>query len=308
MSSKEKMYDAITGIRDDIVESAGEYGFEKKKRSFAWIGCAAAACLVMGIAAFGISRLNKAPADPMEAAVPTEQASFTAEAPAPEKTVLYCNGVEQVPDEVYPNPGKTNISSPLCIEMLNPEYADCLFAVRIGLTHTYDDIWEELNEAWREYVADPDYQKYSKMYEEWEAEKFKDMLPDEIAAYYGLSYEEFDNRPEHPTRGFILMNTDFQEYLKEALDAEEAARCIEAFERMSELDNEMWGSRARISARNAEVLRSEYERLLALGLDVELGEDGLIGYLSGEQISDFPCSELYGYYISWIGANNIMDE
>ena len=73
-------------------------------------------------------------------------------------------------------------------------------------------------------------------------------------------------------------------------------------------DDEMWGSRERMNARNAEVLRSEYERLLSLGLNVELDENGLVGYLSGEELASFPCSDQYGYNVTWIGAENIMDE
>lgn len=78
MSANEKMFDAITGIRDDIIESAGEHDFKIKKKSFAWIGIAAAACLLLGAAAFGVSRLIEKPADPHEASVPTSE--------APEKT------------------------------------------------------------------------------------------------------------------------------------------------------------------------------------------------------------------------------
>ena len=90
MSAGEKIFEAITGIRDDIIESAGEYDFKRKKKSLAWIGFAAAACLVLGAAAFGVSRLIEKPADPHEAAVPTAE--------APEKTAsAEFNGVEEPP-------------------------------------------------------------------------------------------------------------------------------------------------------------------------------------------------------------------
>ena len=61
MNKNEKMYDAITNIRDDIIEKAGKYSFEKKKRNFAWIGYAAAVCLLAGAAVFGLSRIAMIP-------------------------------------------------------------------------------------------------------------------------------------------------------------------------------------------------------------------------------------------------------
>lgn len=314
MNGNEKLYEAVTGLSDDVIESAGGYKFAKKK-SLAWIAYAAAACLALGLGIFGVSRMAKKPVKPIEAAIPTEQQTEKTptarpeESPVIEKTVLYGDGkTNKFDDESYPNPGTTNISYPLRSEILKEENADCLFAVRIGLTHVYDELWTELNETWRECIADPDYQKYANMYNEWEWDKFKEMLPDEIAAYYGLSYEEFENNEGGLSKRYILMNADFQEYLKDLLPAEEFDRCVAAFDRLTEIDDEMWGSRERIGARVAEVYGNEYERLSGLGLEVELDETGLVGYLSGEQIADFPCSGLYGYCFYWIGADNIMDE
>ena len=304
MKNSEKMYDAVTGIRDDIIENAGEYKF-RKKRSFAWIGYAAAACLVLGAAVFGISRLAKAPAETHEASVPTEEAT---QAPDKEKTVLYGYGKKEYSDEFEAEPGHMNISHPLAEEILKEENSEYLFAVRISFTHTADDIWEALNEEWRELINDPDYRNYCERYEEWEKANFGEMIPEEIAEYYGWTVEEFLDESVHPYRGYVIMHEDFEAYLKEQLDPAEYALCIAAQERMTANDDEMWGSRERMNARNAEVLRSEYERLLSLGLNVELDENGLVGYLSGEELASFPCSDQYGYNVTWIGAENIMDE
>ncbi len=308
----EKMYEAVSGISDDIIETAGEYRFEKRKRSLAWLGYAAAACLVLGAAAFGVSRLVKKPADTLQAALPTQEnvisTQATNETEAPEKTVLYCTG-EQVEDNSYPNPGEVNISHPLADEIHKEKNADCLFAVVIALTHTYDDIWDELNEEWRNAVQDPDCVKYDTMFSDWEWETFtvKEMRPDEIAAYYGLSYDEFDDRPNHPTRGYILMNEDFKEYLKDKVDPEEYARLVAAHERLDAIDDEMSGSRTRINAACDAANAAECERLKALGYDVRIEDGKLIGFLSGEQIANFPCSDIYGCCIYWIGEENIMD-
>ena len=305
MNNSEKMYEAITGIRDDIVENAGEYKFRKKKKSFAWIGYAAAACLVLGTAVFGISRLAKAPAKIHEASVPTEE---VAQPTDNEKTVLYGYGKKQYLDEFDPDPGEMNVTYPLAEEILKAENADCLFAVRIALTHTADEIWDELNEEWRELTADPDYKKYCELYEEWEKENFGEMIPEEIADYYGWTIEEFLDESVHPYRGYVIMHEDFEAYLKGQLDPEEYALCVAAHERVIVNDDEMFGSRTRIKANDTEALRGEYERLLSLGLNVELDETGLIGYLSGEELANFPCSDRYGYSVYWIGAENIMDE
>ena len=287
MNGNEKMYEAVSGIRDDLIESAGEYKFERKRRSFARIGYAAAACLVVGASLFGLSRLAKKPVNTHEAAIPTEQ---TAAAPTdnsadPEKKVLYNeNENNGFADQFVPGPGKTNISYPLCERITDAEYADCLFAVKLEPTNVYEDIWRELGNELRDREKDPDYIRYIGLYEEWELTTFLGMTAEELAAYYGCTYSEFDDRPNHPTNGFKLMNEDFQKHLKTELDPAEYDRCIEAFERWLAIDDEMWGSRTRINARMDEGLRSESERFLSLGLDVELTENCIIGYLSGEQI------------------------
>lgn len=318
MNKNEKMYEAITGIEDDIIESAGEYRFEKRKRRLSWVGVAAAACLALGLGAFGVSRLVKSPAAPYEAHLPTEAPSVvTAEpvdndptfAPEQDRIVLYATDKTNFENESIPNAGAIMVSPNLSRTIEPPENTgNCLFAVTIGLFHTNDDVWHELNVEYHECIADPDYLDYSDRYSAWERENYMLMTAEEIAAHYGLTYPEFDDRPNYPTTGYLLMHEDFETYLKEQVDAEEYARCIAAQERMKAVCDEMDGSRTRMKAAYNAARDAEFERLAALGFDVQIEDGVLIGFLTADQILNFPCTEEYGYQIIWIGNESVMDE
>jgi len=143
MNKNEKMYDAITNIRDDIIEKAGEYKFEKKKRSFAWIGYAAAACLVLGAAVFGITRLAKKPMNTHEAAVPTEQ---TASVPTEDtrRIVTGKNGASDNQDAVV---GQRLIEYSLEDAIKAPENDGCLFDVELWISN-FAEVDAYIEEQW----------------------------------------------------------------------------------------------------------------------------------------------------------------
>ena len=157
MNKNEKMYDAITNIRDDIIEKAGKYSFEKKKRSFAWIGYAAAVCLLAGAAVFGLSRIAKKPADTHEASLPTEQ--ITAIPTEDSRRVI--TGENGNTQEFEPKVGERILGTSLEEAIKDPENDGCLFDVKI-VFYGLADINEYLDEqetaynngklTWNEYV------------------------------------------------------------------------------------------------------------------------------------------------------------
>ncbi len=61
------------------------------------------------------------------------------------------------------------------------------------------------------------------------------------------------------------------------------------------------------------LLTEETSRLLSLGLDVAIDQRAapqqprIVGYLTKEQIEDFPCGD-YGYYIVWADKSDVIDE
>ena len=312
----EEFLNKISGIDPELVEAAEN----ARPRKRLILVAAAAACAVIGVgialAAHFIGRRGKTPevyaanqtAQPTEAATPE---------PTPVPRILYASDVGGV-HEFVPGHGGINMISSLSREIENEENADCLFAVDISLSGVSDDLWAQFNAEQRE-IHDGEYWlKYQLVLDEWLQEKFPFWSSEEIAAYYGYDVNTFYNTYERGIKiSYWVLTADFEEYFKTVVSDEEFRLCVEANDRYNELENEKYGDRPQITVRVREATEAEYERLLALGYWVELADSSdysyaggysIIGYLTAEQLRDFPVNTDYGYYIFWIGHGGGMAE
>lgn len=296
MSKSETMYEAMTGIRDDIIESAGEYRFEKRKR-FAWIGYAAAACLVLGVSVFGISRLAKEPSHLHEAAVPTEQ---TAAAPTGD-TRRIVTGTNDTFNEEIPTVGQRLLLHSLEEALVSPENEGCLFDVEVRIWY-FAEAEAYIEEQWgkvSEKQNDPAILRYNEEYGYWlenvyqptEADlKAKDDGKDPAPAYFAEYWAKNAPQPEKDAYAAA------QEAAREARDEYNANTCVEAMTPMKD-------------AAMAKLLSS----LSEAGIKLEQGEteNGVVyrasGLLTREQIENFPVNDC-GAFILWNNYAGAADE
>ena len=296
MNKNEKMYDAITNIRDDIIEKAGEYKFEKKKRSFAWIGYAAAACLVLGAAGFGITRLAKKPMNTHEAAVPTEQ---TASVPT-EDTRRIVTGKNSASDNQDAVVGQRLIEYSLEDAIKAPENDGCLFDVELWISN-FAEVDAYIEEQWANVLDkqnDPAILHYNEEYEYW-LENIYEPTQDDIKAQEngkGREAEYFaaywaENYPQETQDAYSAA----MDAAREARAAYDANTGVEALKSMKE-------------AAMAKLL----SELADKGYVLEQGEtlNNVIykanGLLTRSQIENFPV-ENCGVFILWNGYEGGMD-
>ncbi|MBR6006728.1 MAG: PT domain-containing protein [Clostridia bacterium] len=320
--------DKINEIDGDLVEGAEN---AHSRRRAIWFAAAACAALGIGvaIAAHFIGQRGKAP-DVYAESLPTRQlesarptAALTAaptEAPTAEPTpvpqILYASG--EYIHEFIPGHGGINMSAGLSREIQNEENDGCLFAVDISLAGISDDLWAQYDAEQRQ-IHDGEYwPKYQYAFDDWQQEKFPFWSGEEIAAYYGYDVDTFYNQKERGIWiGYWIMTADFEEYFKTVVSDEEFRLCVEANNRYNEIENEKYGDCTEIKERTREAIEAEYERLLSLGFWVELSDASaysyscgysLIGYLTAEQLREFPVNDDYGYYIFWIGHADAIAE
>lgn len=274
----EKIYDAMTGIRDDLVESAGKYDLAKKKRNHAWIGYAAAACLVLGMGLFGASRLAKKPVV-QEAAQPTQSAAVTTEAPR------IVTGKSGSIGEQVAKVGQRFIHSALEDALNDPENEGCLFDVEVWIQE-FSDVEEYVARefaAWQEKANAPAIQRYNAEYELW-LENVYEPTEADIAAQEMGKGREAEYFAEYWAAN----------YPKELQDA--YAEAVEEARKAMETERENTSREAL-----GPVYRAAMEKTLASleenGYELELTDKGndvffiLHGLLSREQIENFPVEE-----------------
>lgn len=297
MNKNEKMYDAITNIRDDIIEKAGEYKFEKKKRSLAWIGYAAAACLVLGAAVFGITRLAKKPMDTHEAAVPTEQ---TASVPTEDtrRIVTGKNGASDNQDAVV---GQRLIEYSLEDAIKAPENDGCLFDVELWISN-FAEVDAYIEEQWANVLDkqnDPAILHYNEEYEYW-LENIYEPTEDDIKAQ-----ENGKGREAEYFAAYWVENypQDVQDAYTAAQEAARAAR--------TEYDANT--SREALKPMKDAAMAKLLAALAENGYELEQGEtlNDVIykanGLLTRDQIENFPVEDC-GVFILWSGYEGGIDE
>ena len=296
MNKNEKMYDAITNIRDDIIEKAGEYKFEKKKRSFAWIGYAAAACLVLGAAVFGITRLAKKPMNTHEAAVPTEQ---TASVPT-EDTRRIVTGKNSASDNQDAVVGQRLIEYSLEDAIKAPENDGCLFDVELWISN-FAEVDAYIEEQWANVLDkqnDPAILHYNEEYEYW-LENIYEPTQDDIKAQENGKGREAEYFAAYWAENYPQ---ETQDAYSAAMDAAREARA------------------AYVANTGVEALKSMKEAAMAKLLS-ELADKGYVleqgetlnnviykanGLLTRSQIENFPV-ENCGVFILWNGYEGGMD-
>lgn len=305
MSKNEKMYEALTGIRDDIIENAGEYKLEKKKRSFAWIGYAAAACLVLGAAVFGITRIVEKPIDTHEAAVPTEQ---TASVPTEQTALLPTEEVPRVVtgkngslDNQVATVGQRLIEYSLEDAIKAPENEGCLFDVELWI-YNFAEVDAYVEEQWAKVIDkqnDPAILRYNEEYEYW-LENIYEPTEDDIKAQENGKGREAEYFAAYWAENY---SQEMQDAYTAAVDEAREARAeydantgVEALKQMKE-------------AAMAKLLTALAEN----GYELEQGETlndvtyKANGLLTREQIENFPVQDC-GVFILWNGYEGGIDE
>ena len=283
----------------------------------------AAACLAVALGVTAAVHFTKPKGNEVTASVPgaTESAVSTdayvtpqVQTPTEAPRIVYQDG-ERICDEWYPDPGEINYSSPLWPTIkgeVEGDWDDCLFAVDIGLTHSDGGLLEQLIHEAQVLNRDPDNVRYAYAYLDWYRETYelREMTDEDVIAELGLTIEEFyEKAPDGESVGQHLLWEAFENWWKNEIPEDEFNACVEAHNRLLEADNAAWGERTEVN----EVIRrntaAEYERLKALGLNVYMNElGGISGYLTREQLLNFPVSDTLGYVIYWQGQDNIIDE
>lgn len=296
MKNSEKMYEAISGIRDDIIESAEALG-SRRKRRFAWIGYAAAACLVLGASMFGLSRLAKTPAETQEAALPTQQIT----AVPTEDARRIVTGENGGLNEFVPSTGQRYLLPDLEQAIRAPENDGCLFDVEVRIWN-YAEVEAYVESEWAKVMDkqnDPAILHYNEEYDYWldniyeptEADlKAQENGKGREAEYFAAYWAE--NYPQEEQDAYSAA----MEAAKEARRAYDASTAPEALKPLRD------AAAARLLTKLAEA-----------GFDIGQEEkDGVIinylhGLLTREQIEGFPVSDC-GAFILWYGYNGAADE
>ncbi len=293
----EKVFDAVTNIEDELIEEAGVHRFSRN-RGLAWIGYAAAACLVIGASLFAVTRFVKDPADNKHAMVP----NTTAEALQSETPRRVITGVKTGSlNEDTPSVGQRYIRYGLEDMIKSPEYADCLFDVEIdfGFLRKTEDYRNEQHEIlMRTYSANKQWlDYYSEENENWIELRRKVLSenPDYTAndhpeLYYFEVYWE-NNYPQ-----------DVKDAYASAKEACETARAI-YLEKTQGEEMRRVGEQA-----VAEML----DYLSANGYELTLeqlswGDRAYHAQLTREQIENFPVDD-WGVIITWWDYEGPRDE
>lgn len=298
------LLDIANGIDEEFIASAAK---TRGARRRLWYSLAAAACAVAAAVAVTAALRGGTPqpetqsalmpaqtgtSETVQTAVPT---AVPTEAPTPEPVILYAPGAGGI-HEFVPSHGGTNIDSELSSAINDGEHEDCLFAVDIGVTDLTADVYERLTEEFLNCAHDPYFKKHCQISDEWiggECRKWLDQINEE-AGTYNQSTPEWQE----------VFRRKMDVYALTQMSEEEWERCKAASDAYHEAKNRLssYSGEPEVVELAAERLDAEFERLKSVGLNVWRNEKGgICGYLTAEQIRNFPGSTDYGYYIIWQG-------
>ncbi len=302
--------DITNGINEEFIASAAK---TRGARRTLWYSLAAAACAVAAAVAVTAalrggtpqpetqSALMPAQTGTSETAPTAVQTAAPTEAPTPEPVILYAPGAGGI-QEFVPSHGGTNIDGALNRAINDGEHEDCLFAVDIGVTDLTADVYEMLTEEFLKCAKDPYYKKYCDIERKWSNECRKRLQEiNEIAGTTEQSSPEW----------MEAYNRKREEYVLTQMDRYEWNRCKAANAAYHEAEARLgsYSVEPKVVALAAERLDAEFERLKSAGLNVYRNEKGgICGYLTAEQIRNFPGSTDYGYYIIWQGHDGGIAE
>lgn len=203
-------------------------------------------------------------------------------------------GKADVVDDFEPSPGTYYLSGGVTEALKDPQNKSALFYVQIKVFYskklnvTTTFLYE--GKTLDEWGSDPSLREYQDGLNAYSLEKERALTDYEISqfdteSFWAKTIEEWD--------ALWNLNHDTNPSTKYA----EAKKAFE-IEKEHEIVN---------------LLKEETYRLLSLGLDVSIEHRAaplwprIIGYLTKEQIQDFPYGE-YGYYILWADKGDIIDD
>lgn len=213
--------------------------------------------------------------DPASEAPVTEEPAAPEAVPPANATVLY-GGSSSISLPYEPDVGETKLNGAFTDDILDQAAeGGSVFAVRIGVGHIDCDA-ALLNRIHELTAGGPILERYMKR-GVWESE-FTEL-------YGAADYLPLIDR--YYPEGFELLFDDY--WAKHATDEEQRAYEAATAER-DELYRQAYGA----------ATRAEAERLKALGLAVEYdGSWHITGFLTAEQIRNFPAGEDHSFYIEW---------
>ena len=265
----------------------------------------------------GFAGCTKTPQQVMNTEEPTaepsaEPTSEPTEAPTPEPTaepeVIYGTGLYARPDVLaaYGEVIMPGALSRALTEDKEGRYDNCVFAVSISIEYADHGIAESYSHLAHELSEDEDFRRYEYAYYDWIQQTYvlrppQGMTGDEIAEELGYDPVWFRTEGEDGLEnGYHVLTALFEEQWKKEIPEDEWLSAVEAHKKYLEASDNAWGRREESRAESARTKASECERLQALGLNVFLNPDGrMLGYLTKEQILNFPVNERYGYYLGW---------
>lgn len=292
----EKMYEAVSGIRDDLIEAAGEYEFKKRKRGYALIGYAAAACLVLGLGLFGLSKLiKKAPEQQAMTPEPTSAVICTEEP-------RIVNGRSDSIGEQVAKVGQRFIHNALQEALDDPENEGCLFDVEVWIQEFADveDYMAAEYAAWQEKANAPAIQRYNEEYEYWLENVYEPTEADTAAQEMGKG-REAEYFAEYWAENYP------QELRDAYAEAVEEARAAMETERENT-------SREALGPIYAAAMEKTLASLKESGYELELTDRGndvffiLHGLLTKAQIESFPVEENGAFIIFAAHEGAAIDE
>ena len=205
-------------------------------------------------------------------------------------------------DPVEPRRGEADVVCTLEEEMQKYGYDDAYFHVEVCLYFDISDRFTYKGKTMDEWKADPILDLHDEVREVWTTEIYEPMDREMVAAEqrgeeYALGWEKHDPHE-------LFRNYFYETQPEDVIDAYE-----KAMELYMEADQEYsgWQYSDEPVAISNEIVRTEIDRLVELGIDLEVIYNNNYsypvvypeGYLTRRQIEEFPASDEFGYMIMW---------
>lgn len=225
----------------------------------------------------------------------------------PNKPII--EGLNGTMNEEVPNPGEVYVSPTLEHEMSHYGADDVLFHVRISISYDITDEFTYHGKTMDEYRNEPIRKLYRNEYDKWKEEIYIPLDKEMTAA---------EQNGEEYAQGWEKHSPDelFEEYWYETQPEDVIAEYELACERYDKADKAFiaWKDSDAPKEITYELYETDSIRLNALGYDLEVNTENpeifveLAGYLTRQQIEEFPASNEYGYIIMWADGENLINE
>ncbi len=317
MESKELIFDAVSALSARHIEEAAGYELKKEGRPLPRrMAYAAAACLALFAAAFGVSRIIRPAENEPNGAVAALPSATTAETAAPTEAPRIVFGEEgSISETMIPGEGDVLISLKLKEALEDESNEGCLFYVCLsyyGLGNYYK-VDEEWRGSWREFYT-PLIEQFFSEYNEWQEthevtceEAHRIAMADYEELLYPMMWITGKDLTEklNMDREEVLMES-FADIWKETKPAEVWEEFIETKRRM----DDRWKNDKRpdVWQFQDQAMHKEYNRLVSLGFPIETDENGSWRCLvTKEQIEAFPADPNGGYLFKFPRASGEIE-